>query len=276
MADEKIYYPQTIIDSPLPGQEVEVPTSSQAGANEVYVPKTTPDRAFPVKRVAAELIGAALNTKSRKILGEFEFTKQGAIQIGKQEDGVSGDVRISPSGITARDSAGNTTFALDGDTGDAVFKGTVQAADFVIADENGLVSASVFQSDSYRANDTVTLTGTNAFTDVAGSSLAFTLVRPAKILITFFANVTLYATDTLRSYHIDVGAGIDGAISNNDYARFEVNRMNSDLGTCLSFAKTYLFDAGSHTINLKWATFSDVSGTNELKSRGLDYCMLGS
>jgi len=44
---------------------------------------------------------------------------------------VSGDLRISPNGITARDSAGLTTFSIDGTTGNAVFKGTVQAGSFI-------------------------------------------------------------------------------------------------------------------------------------------------
>ena len=60
----------------------------------------------------------------------------GALQIGKYESGVSGDLRISPNGIVARNSSGMTTFALDGDTGSAVFMGEIQAGAII----TGLVS----------------------------------------------------------------------------------------------------------------------------------------
>ena len=86
---------------------------------------------MPTRRVAHEVIGSALNTKSRKILAVFEFTESGALQIGKYENGVSGDLRITPNGITARDLAGITTFSLDGTTGDAVFKGTIQSESLI-------------------------------------------------------------------------------------------------------------------------------------------------
>jgi hypothetical protein len=49
----------------------------------------------------------------------------GAISIGAYVSGESGDVRITPNGITARDINGNTTFSIDGTSGDAIFKGTI-------------------------------------------------------------------------------------------------------------------------------------------------------
>ena len=132
MIEEKILSPQTIEDTPFP-QEVAitdygVTQSSNGGVSETSKIK---NQSPPYKRVATELLGSALNTKSRKILAEFEFTESGALQIGKYEPGVSGDVRLTPNGITARDLSGITTFALDGDTGNAVFKGTIQAGSFV-------------------------------------------------------------------------------------------------------------------------------------------------
>jgi len=127
MAKEKIYYPKTIEDTPFPLQEGAVQFDiDQKTSNDKYGAKEVKSRDFPTRRVAYELLGSALNTRSRKILAEFEFTQTGAIQIGDYKSGESGDIRISPNGIVARNSSGLTTFAIDGDTGDATFKGTVQ------------------------------------------------------------------------------------------------------------------------------------------------------
>lgn len=132
MSDEKVYTPDTISDNPLPGQVegAEYGSSQSTSGDELSQNKITENR-FPSKKIAVELIGSALNTKSKKILAEFEFTDMGAISIGKYVPGVSGDIRQTPNGIVARDSAGVTTFALDGTTGSAVFSGTIQAGSII-------------------------------------------------------------------------------------------------------------------------------------------------
>jgi hypothetical protein len=130
MAEEKVYTPETISDAPFPSEQKSGDlgvTQSVSGGGQVYGAQKIADQGFPAKRTAVELISSALNTKSKKILAEFEFTESGALQIGKYENGVSGDVRITPNGITARDFTGVTTFALDGTTGSAVFKGSIQS-----------------------------------------------------------------------------------------------------------------------------------------------------
>lgn len=128
MADEKVYNPTEIQDTPFP-EEVGVAdfATSQSSSNDNYSPQSTKDNDFPDPRVAFELIGKSLNTRSKRILAEFEFTPSGAIQIGQYQSGVSGDIRLSPNGIVARNDQGETTFALDGQTGDATFAGTIQA-----------------------------------------------------------------------------------------------------------------------------------------------------
>lgn len=132
MADEQIYSPDTINDNPLPNQyESANYSTSQNTSNDTFTQVKIPENRPPTKKIAYELIGSALNTKSKRILAEFQFTESGAIAIGKFQNGVSGDIRISPNGIVARDQAGVTTFALDGTTGNAVFKGTIQAESFV-------------------------------------------------------------------------------------------------------------------------------------------------
>lgn len=129
--DDKVYYPEVIQETPFPNQTTVVGSTTTQASGEVSTADKTKQVSFPTKKIAVEVIGSALNTKSRKILKEFEFTEHGAIQIGKYENGVSGDVRLTPDGITARDKAGNTTVGIDGDTGDAVFKGSVQAGSLI-------------------------------------------------------------------------------------------------------------------------------------------------
>ena len=132
MIKDKIYKPQVIDDNPFPNEEGEVPFGvTQSTSGERVSAEKIPDQGFPTKRIATEVISTALNTKSRKILAEFEFTESGALQIGKYANGVSGDLKISPSGIVARNDAGTTTFAIDATTGDAVFKGSVQAGSII-------------------------------------------------------------------------------------------------------------------------------------------------
>lgn len=137
MDDNKIYYPQTIEESPFPTTEGEQDFGeTQQTSKSEYSSKTIKAKTFPTKRIAYEVLGSALNTRSRRILAEFEFTQSGALQIGKYENGVSGDIRISPNGLVGRDSAGLTTFAIDATTGNVVFKGEVQAGAFI----SGLVT----------------------------------------------------------------------------------------------------------------------------------------
>ena len=127
MADEKVYTPQVVEDTAFPQEEAGDILVSQSKSGGNYSPQTTKDQSFPTKRIAVEVIGSALNTKSRKIMGEFEFTESGAIKVGKYVNGVSGELSLTPNGITAKDTSGITTFAIDGETGSAVFKGTIQA-----------------------------------------------------------------------------------------------------------------------------------------------------
>ena len=129
MTDEpKVYYPETIEENPFPteGGVVSFDSSQKTSKGEYQTP-TIKAQPLPTRKIAYEVIGSALNTKSRKILAEFQFTLSGAIQIGKYESGVSGDIRISPDGFVARNKSGLVTVSIDGDTGDAVFMGQIQA-----------------------------------------------------------------------------------------------------------------------------------------------------
>lgn len=130
MDDIKTYKNEEIQDNPFPQGQVAVPGGSD-GTGKTYSNQTIPDQPVPKRVVASELISSILNTQSKKILGEVQFTEQGAIQIGKYDPGVSGDVRISPSGIVARNKDGANTVTIDGDTGDATFKGNLLAGTII-------------------------------------------------------------------------------------------------------------------------------------------------
>lgn len=130
MSDDKVYYPETITDEALPNQVEGNYETSQSTGNDLSQAKIK-DQSVPKKRTAVELISNVLNTKSKKILGEFELAEAGGFRIGKYEENETGDLKITPSGITARDKVGDTTFALDGATGDAVFKGEVRSGSLI-------------------------------------------------------------------------------------------------------------------------------------------------
>lgn len=144
--DDKVYYPQVIPDEPFPQTALDSVLAPTLGADskQSYSPSTISDQSMPTKRVATELLSTSLDTNKRKILQEFEFTQSGSLQIGKFEQGVSGDLRLTPNGITGRDIAGLITFAINALTGDAVFKGSVQAGSVVtgavsVGDSNILI-----------------------------------------------------------------------------------------------------------------------------------------
>lgn len=141
---DKVYSPEVIEELPFPMGDsgdlmVSTPASGREG-DKTFETERIEDFPIPTKQVAVELLSNALNTRSKKILQEFQFTPSGALQIGDYTDGESGDIRISPTGIIARNVSGTTTFLLDGETGDAFFTGTLRS--------QSLISGSVIVGDS--------------------------------------------------------------------------------------------------------------------------------
>lgn len=128
-----VYEPEVEQETPFPGEEATYSSVSQDSSGGNYSQATSEENPIPTKRIAVELLSQALNTRSKKILQEFELQQSGGFQIGNYKEGENGDIRITPNGITARDVAGVTTFAIDGTTGNAVFKGTVQAGTTIVA-----------------------------------------------------------------------------------------------------------------------------------------------
>lgn len=146
MDDIKVYKPEEVQDAPFPGQDQQPTEASQSTADGIFTPRQTKDVPFPKKLIASEVIGNTLNTSSRKILAEFEFTPSGAIKVGEFESGVSGDIKISPNGIVARNKNDEITVAIDGTTGDATFRGTIMAGSVISAGD--IVGGTLVLSDT--------------------------------------------------------------------------------------------------------------------------------
>jgi hypothetical protein len=142
MADEKVYYPQTIDDQPFPQADGESLAVSQSSTEKVYSPQTIQEQPLPRRTIAREVISQVLNTKARKITGELQYTEQGATQIGKYVPGVSGDMRLSKTGMVVRNTSGENTITMDAETGDVTIKGTLQAGTIIGAGEDVVIEDS--------------------------------------------------------------------------------------------------------------------------------------
>lgn len=137
------YEPEISQDNPFPGDANQPPISSPPPIDVGnFSPTTTPQETFPKKRTAVELLSTALNTRSRKVLQEFELQQSGGFQIGNFQEGLSGDVRITPNGLTGRNIAGLVTFALDTD-GNLTLVGELRSGSTitgqVIVGNNGVI-----------------------------------------------------------------------------------------------------------------------------------------
>jgi hypothetical protein len=124
-------------------------------------------------RVASVLAGAidsaghfadsAISTATSTIITPFTFGVSGALQIGTYSNGVSGDLKLSPAGILARNSAGATTFSIDGTTGVAVLNG------LVVGTNVGLGTAQDSAGVTTIVGNTVTTSFVNALNITADS-----------------------------------------------------------------------------------------------------------
>ena len=131
-----VHEPEVIQDQPFPGIEDDTNGSYSGGASDSqrvseHSPREIPERNFPSQVIANQIISDSFDSQSRRILSEYQFGLSGALQIGKYEENVSGDVRISPTGIIGRNLLGETTFTLDAQTGDATFRGTIAAGSVI-------------------------------------------------------------------------------------------------------------------------------------------------
>lgn len=289
MADKiKVYKPTVIEDNPFPDQKEDSLNTSQKTSNDEYQNKTIADQKVNRLPPAKELISMALNTISKKITQAFKFTQQGAIQIGNYLNGTTGDIRISPDGITARNVDGETTFALDGTTGDASFKGEVQAGSILtggvtitdesgttIIDGGGLVSTASFSSDSHY-DTTNRTTSSVSYVDIPGATLSLTLDRQNTFLI--LLTVVLSMADASPSANnVWVAIDIDGVTQNMPI--FFRDSSSQGVASLTVLAQTTHIvrnlNAGNHTIKVKWRV-DNAGVTGYLEELQLTYLKLGN
>lgn len=122
-------------DAPFPQDQAQNNSESGGGVSGGSVSSpVVKETGFPVRTMAIEVLSTAFNTISRTIEDTFSFTKMGAIQIGEYINAISGQILISPNGISAKNKDGIDTFAIDGTTGNAIFAGTVRAGSTIVAD----------------------------------------------------------------------------------------------------------------------------------------------
>jgi|SRR3990172_8958582 len=268
--DNKVYEPEIIVETPFPS-EGGIPTFASTPANAVgtYTPTTTKEKFIPKKKVALELLSTALNTRSKKILQEFNLADSGGLKIGDFKEGISGDLRITPSGLTARDIAGLTTFAIDGETGSAVFRGEIRAADFVVSDENGLISLNNFNSGYVDNANVLTITpgGVYVEIDVTGGGdplvVEFDLTRESNVMVFFNATGrnTVDGSFQLVAIYEDGGSGTVGTapftqLTGHSRISGAVNADTAAGGTAMSVitasqTKIVTLGAGHHRLALR-------------------------
>lgn len=144
MADAtEVYYPQQISDNPIPTNDSILIPAQNIGTSPtgktVNTTSSVHNNPIPQRVVAHETISNVFDTVTKKIKGVFEFTKLGALKIGEYVNGVSGEIDITPNGITAKNVNGDTTFSLDGTTGDGTFLGTLQAGTLLGGDNKAVI-----------------------------------------------------------------------------------------------------------------------------------------
>jgi len=213
--DDKILKPTIITEIPFPNTILETSGSDSSGNTTILTPTETIERKLPDIFVSRTVIADSLNTQSRKILSDFTFGEYGSISIGKYQAGVSGDIKLSPNGIVTRNKNGDTTIGLDGDTGDATFKGQLLAGNVItggiditgagainfndgtnkaVLDASGLVSTNSFaETNSVNAGLNQTISGSSE-TDITGASLSVANTRRRLILILFSLSSALFQT----------------------------------------------------------------------------------
>ena len=125
--------PTTIVDQPIAllNGELSQATGSSSGLSSETTPDTIPNIRVPQLNIAASVVSDSIDTQSRAIKGIYTFDQMGAIQIGDYVAGSTGQILISPSGFVATNSSGVDTVTIDGTTGNATFRGTVTASDFI-------------------------------------------------------------------------------------------------------------------------------------------------
>lgn len=280
--------PPTIPDQAVPlingGTTSVAGTTTDPVTSGAEIPDKAPNPPIPQTVIATDTVATSINTETKKILGEYEFEQLGAIQIGEFKQAVSGDIKISPDGITATNKEGEKSFHLDGETGDATFKGTVQAKDFVIADKDGLISLSNFKSNGAFNGSAGVSTAVKI--DVPGSTLdSFTLKRNSNVLLILMgygfndAALTSHMVDDISLNIVD---SFDGLVKANllwfgypwSYTPDAITFYQGVQNQLISRVGLVYCEPGIHQLKLTVEPLG--GGTANLNAWEIGYVILGS
>jgi hypothetical protein len=236
MAEDKIkiYEPNEIEDiSIYPVVDETGSTDSTSDSTGVESPSTLPPTSMPNYILASDLINASLDTQMRKIKSDYGFTETGSIQIGKYAATVSGQILISPDGIVAiSKDDGLPSITIDGQTGNATFKGTILAGSVVTGYLTvGGAAADVNANATGISADRVSISGSTSFTSgydpttkvasTGGNYTTTATAAAAKVKIFPDANtgIIAYASDgTTVIFKVEVGGTNVGDITLGNYA----------------------------------------------------------
>lgn len=273
--DDKVYVPEVIQESPFPGEPVILDTQSQASIGGTYSPATTNEKSFPRKKLATELLSTALNTRSKRILQEFALQDTGGFKVGDFKEGISGDLRITPNGLTARDIVGLTTFAIDGLTGDAYFRGSlVLGGDLTIQNEEGTAiidSSGIISSTNFNANQAIDTVGqttvSSSYVNLDTPQLTFTASLTRNVNILFFGTLTMStggssSGNVILTLEDDISLGGTMILANTSSG-------------CIVAIKTSI-SPGEHTLKFMFKRGSAVSVSITTDPALLGYLILGN
>lgn len=309
MEDEKVYRPATIEEQPFPGlTEAGFVNDTQSTTTKtVNTPKTIKDYPLPQKIISHETIGQSLNTKARKILQEYQFTESGALAIGKFLEAISGDIRITPDGLVARDSSGNITFALDGQTGNAVFAGQLRSGSVItgkiemgpdgyiaIGDENGgtivdqygIVSTNNFPIHSLSQTPFTSFTNTT-YQDLGSSYIDLTVRRDVLALVTLSAlgsseqiNAALNCSGTTYYRIKDEDANGNESTAIELYYDSFIDTASGARENIISkpyvLTKGYLITAGQHALTLQGKIANNTNFRSVINNYSMSVIVLGA
>ena len=286
MSENKVYQPETIDDNwegigeDKSGEGLVGENLNKSGDSEVYSQTSQKDKPIPKKVIAHETINQSINTQQQRILGSYQFGQLGAIKIGDYEPEVSGDIRISPSGITARNSAGLDTFTLDGETGNATFRGTISAGDVTVVDDEGIISLSAFRSggSSYTGTSSLSVSkagsGFNAWDDVSASlEDTFELDRAANILLYFSCVADLVqdtAAPTLLQFRLLVNDTPIGGVTTIDATQFSTGYTGAIPLSMMRIVSVTPDVNNLVTLLLQWRINNGTGGIQGTTALGLD------
>ena len=285
LIEEKIYTPETIPDTPFPNQDT---AGSSAvlqqvdSTNQIYSPKTIAETPFTQPVIANETISSNFNTQTKKILNEFTFAPMGAIRIGNYQDGDTGDISISPDGILARDKYGNPTFSLNGDTGDATFKGVVQASGFNIIDDQGLISLNNFDNNVIFGTPLQYINTNNSTVDINGASGSLNLQRSCGVLLILTILCSQYQVGGGDCSGSVVIITLFDNVSIYPYIRID-STLSTDTGARENIiTKTYTsallqgFPPGDHILKLQAGIYNNNNMQTLIEEFSLSYIKFGN